>query len=218
MTYLLPPLNALRSFEAAARHHGFQRAARELHVSAGAVGQQVRALEHLLGVELFKRIHNRLVLTDIGRSYARAARDSFERLSTATAALRPAHAMAVIRLGVRAGLSLNGPQGVLPLIDQFRHTAGMAHLLTVRVCQPAGLAELIEGKIDAAIVRGADHPEGFRCDSLAGIAWGNGNNSLVAPDGTADCPEITALREWLLSLATEPLAKRARAGRSVQAD
>ena len=65
MTYLLPPLNALRSFEAAARHRSFQRAALELHVTAGAIGQQVRALEDLLGVELFKRVHNRLVLTDI---------------------------------------------------------------------------------------------------------------------------------------------------------
>lgn len=218
MTYLLPPLNALRSFEATARHRGFQRAARELHVSAGAVGQQVRALEHLLGVELFKRIHNQLVLTDIGRSYARAARNSFERLSKATAALRPAHALAVIRLGVRSGLPLNGPRGVLPLIDQFRHTEGAELLLTVRVCQPAGLAELNEGKIDAAIVQGADHPEGFRCDSLAGIAWAKGDNFLLAPDGTANCPEIAALREWLLRPATEDLAKRAGTGRSVEAD
>ena len=43
MTYLLPPLNALRAFEAAARHLSFTRAAHELHVTAGAVGQQVRA-------------------------------------------------------------------------------------------------------------------------------------------------------------------------------
>jgi LysR family transcriptional regulator, glycine cleavage system transcriptional activator len=209
MTYLMPPLNALRSFEAAARHGSFQRAALELHVTAGAIGQQVRALEELLGVELFNRLHNRLILTDLGRSYARAARDAFERLTTATAALDPAHPSVVMRLGVRAGLPLNGPQGMLPLIDRFRRTAGVA----VRVYQPAGLAELIEGKIDVAIVDGTDHPEGFRCYSLAGMAWAKGNNFLVAPDGTADCPEITALRELLLKPATELLAAR-----SVQAD
>jgi LysR family transcriptional regulator, glycine cleavage system transcriptional activator len=215
MTFLLPPLNALRSFEAAARHRSFQRAAGELHVTAGAVGQQVRAFEDLLGVELFKRVHNRLVLTDIGRSYARAACDAFERLSTATAALGVAHPAVVICLGVRTGLPLKGPQGLLSLIDEFRRTVGVALLLTVRVYQPAGLAELIEGKIDVAIVGGADHPEGFRCDFLAGIAWGKGDNFLVVPDGTADCQEITALREWLLKLTTEPLAKRAGVGRSV---
>ena len=45
MTYLLPPLNPLRAFEAAARHLSFTFAARELHVTPGAVGQQVKALE-----------------------------------------------------------------------------------------------------------------------------------------------------------------------------
>jgi len=45
MTYLLPPLNALRAFEAAARHLSFKQAAHELHVTAGAVSQQVRLLE-----------------------------------------------------------------------------------------------------------------------------------------------------------------------------
>src|SRR5215467_12833730 len=53
MTYLLPPLNALRAFEAAARHLSFKLAAQELHVTAGAVAQQVRGLEAQLGCTLF---------------------------------------------------------------------------------------------------------------------------------------------------------------------
>jgi DNA-binding transcriptional LysR family regulator len=217
MTFLLPPLNALRSFEAAARHRSFRRAAGELHVTAGAVGQQVRAFEDLLGVALFKRVNNRLVLTETGRSYARAAHDAFELLSQATAALGGTHPALVVRLGVRTGLPLNGPLGLLPLIDEFRRTVGAALSLTVRVHQPSGLAELIDGKIDVAIVQGDVRSEGFRCDRLAGLAWGKGGNYLVAPDGTADCQEITALREWLLRRAAEPLAKRAPAGQSVAA-
>jgi LysR family glycine cleavage system transcriptional activator len=47
MTYLLPPLNALRAFEAAARHLSFKLAAHELHVTPAAVGQQVKGLEHV---------------------------------------------------------------------------------------------------------------------------------------------------------------------------
>jgi LysR family glycine cleavage system transcriptional activator len=214
----LPPLNALRSFEAAARHRSFRRAAGELHVTAGAVGQQVRAFEDLLGVALFRRVNNRLVLTETGRSYARAAHDAFELLSKATAALGGTHPALVVRLGVRTGLPLNGPLGLLPLIDEFRRTVGAALSLTVRVHQPSGLAELIDGKIDVAIVGGSDtRSEGFRCDRLAGMAWGKGDNYLVAPDGTADCPEVTALRAWLLQRAAEPLAKRAVAGQSVAA-
>ena len=57
MTYVLPPLNALRAFEAAARHLSFKLAAQELHVTPGAIGQQVKALENRLGVQLFERLH-----------------------------------------------------------------------------------------------------------------------------------------------------------------
>jgi LysR family transcriptional regulator, glycine cleavage system transcriptional activator len=60
MTYLLPPLNPLRAFEAAGRHLSFTLAARELHVTPGAVGQQVKVLEDRLGVRLFERLHKQL--------------------------------------------------------------------------------------------------------------------------------------------------------------
>ncbi len=61
MTYILPPLNALRAFEAAARHLSFKLAAHELHVTPAAVGQQVKALEARLGVHLFARLHKQLI-------------------------------------------------------------------------------------------------------------------------------------------------------------
>src|SRR3979490_1459326 len=66
MTYPLPPLNALRAFEAAARHLSFKLAAHELHVTPAAVGQQVKALEVRLGVRLFERLHKQLILTAAG--------------------------------------------------------------------------------------------------------------------------------------------------------
>jgi LysR family transcriptional regulator, glycine cleavage system transcriptional activator len=71
MTYLLPPLNALRAFEAAARHLSFKQAAHELHVTAGAVSQQVRLLEERLGVQLFERLTRQVVLTPAGEAYLR---------------------------------------------------------------------------------------------------------------------------------------------------
>src|SRR5665213_1058767 len=67
MTYSLPPLNALRAFEAAARHLSFKLAAHELHVTPAAVGQQVKALEARLGVRLFERLHKQLILTVAGQ-------------------------------------------------------------------------------------------------------------------------------------------------------
>src|SRR6202795_4497224 len=65
----LPPLNTLRSFEAAARYESFTRAAEELHVTQSAVSQQVKALEIELGVKLFGRERQRLKITSAGRDY-----------------------------------------------------------------------------------------------------------------------------------------------------
>ena len=62
-THRAPPLNALRAFEAAARHLSFKLAARELHVTAGAVSHQVKQLEDFLGVALFRRLTRALELT-----------------------------------------------------------------------------------------------------------------------------------------------------------
>jgi len=63
----LPPLNAVKAFEAAARSESVTKAATELHVTQGAVSQQIKTLEATLGVKLFSREQQRLVLTDMGR-------------------------------------------------------------------------------------------------------------------------------------------------------
>ena len=76
----LPPLNALRVFEVAARHASFTRAAEELHVTQSAVSKQVATLEDHLGRALFIRGHRSLELTEAGQMCARAARHSFELL------------------------------------------------------------------------------------------------------------------------------------------
>src|ERR1700730_8765031 len=80
----LPPLNALKAFEAAARHESFTRAAEELCVTQGAVSHQVKALEVELGLKLFNRERQRLVITDAGRGYLEVVRDAFDRLERGT--------------------------------------------------------------------------------------------------------------------------------------
>jgi len=80
----LPPLNALRAFEAAARSESFTRAADELHVTQGAVSHQVKALEATLGVKLFNRERQRLVLTEAGREYLVVVRDALDRIAMGT--------------------------------------------------------------------------------------------------------------------------------------
>lgn len=85
----LPPLNALRVFECAARHLSFTRAAEELCVTQAAVSQQVRSLEEHLGLQLFRRLNRALLLTDAGQRYAIAIRQALATIAEATAALAP---------------------------------------------------------------------------------------------------------------------------------
>src|SRR5438105_15575073 len=80
----LPSLNALKAFEAAARHESFTKAADELSVTQGAVSHQVKALEAELGLRLFQRERQRLVITDAGRSYLAVVRDAFDRIAAGT--------------------------------------------------------------------------------------------------------------------------------------
>ena len=80
----LPPLNWLRTFEVSARSLNFTKAAHELHLTQGAVSQQIRLLEGHLGVALFTRLPRGLALTDEGMSYLPVVQDSISRLAAAT--------------------------------------------------------------------------------------------------------------------------------------
>jgi LysR family transcriptional regulator, glycine cleavage system transcriptional activator len=84
----LPPLNALRAFEAVARHSSFARAAQELHVTKAAVAQQVRALEEDIGVRLVERNGRGLQLTESGAAGAGALAEGFALLAKAARAMR----------------------------------------------------------------------------------------------------------------------------------
>jgi LysR family glycine cleavage system transcriptional activator len=83
----MPPLNALRAFEAAARHLSLTRAAQELHVTAGALSHQIRGLEELLGCKLFKRGVRSIALTPAGKLLYPGLQTGFVHIQNAVAAL-----------------------------------------------------------------------------------------------------------------------------------
>ena len=85
MKRVLPPLNALRAFEAAGRLGSFKEAAAELHVTHGAVSQHVRLLEEWLGAPMFERRNRRVLLTPAATAYLEDIGPLFEQLSQATA-------------------------------------------------------------------------------------------------------------------------------------
>ncbi|MBJ2155049.1 transcriptional regulator GcvA [Variovorax sp. IB41] len=80
----LPPLNALRAFEATARHLSVKNAANELCVTPGAVSQLIKTLEVHLGVPLFRRVNRGIFLTDVGQAYLPPVRNAFRQISDAT--------------------------------------------------------------------------------------------------------------------------------------
>jgi LysR family glycine cleavage system transcriptional activator len=84
MARRLPSLNALKAFEAAARHGSFTKAAEELHVTHAAISRHVRELEAWLQVDLFRRVSRGVVVTEVGESYRRTLTEVFDRLLAAT--------------------------------------------------------------------------------------------------------------------------------------
>src|SRR5262245_23057889 len=88
MIYRLPPLNALRVFEAAARHLSFKDAAVELSITQAAVSHQIRSLEEYLGVELFRRAGRGVQLTEAARACLPKLREGFEALAAAIELIR----------------------------------------------------------------------------------------------------------------------------------
>ncbi|QIE55838.1 transcriptional regulator GcvA [Pikeienuella piscinae] len=83
LTDRLPPLTALRAFDAAARHMSFARAAEELYVTPAALSYQIKNLETDLGVQLFRRLNRAVELTEAGRLLAPGVADGFEALKAA---------------------------------------------------------------------------------------------------------------------------------------
>lgn len=102
MSDRLPPLTALRAFEAAARHMSFAKAAEELHVTPAALSFQIKSLEDHLGRPVFRRLNRAVELTEAGRALAPGTREGFEALAAAWRAAR--------RVGSTSGLTVTaGP-------------------------------------------------------------------------------------------------------------
>lgn len=87
MTRRLPPLNALRAFEAAGRHESFTAAAEELHVTHGAISHQVKSLEEWFGIALFDRSSRAVRLSPAGSAYLPVIEGAFNQIHGATASL-----------------------------------------------------------------------------------------------------------------------------------
>ncbi len=152
----LPNLNAIRAFDAAARHGSFARAADELGVSHAAVSRHVRNLEAELGVELFERHARHIVLTGEGSLFARTAADSLSGLELGTGRLRRGGGRGTVVLDVESDLAT---RWLLPLLTEEALDALDVNLdVRVRPDPPRSVL----GDADLALTWGAVSCTGFK--------------------------------------------------------
>lgn len=105
MKRALPPLPALRAFDAAARCMSFTLASQELHVTQSAVSRQIRILEDYLQRKLFVRLTRKIALTEEGQAYFQAIRHAFENIEAASAVAAARPARSVLSIGVLPGIA-----------------------------------------------------------------------------------------------------------------
>ena len=160
MTRRLPPLNALRAFEAAARYLSFTKAAEELNVTQAAISHQVKALEEILGLSLFRRFNRRLMLTDAGQSYLPALSEAFDQLDLATRRLRIVDQSGPLKVTVASSFAA---KWLLPRMPAFstRHPE-----IDVMVAASDSIVDLTRDDFDMGVRFGLGRYPGLKVDLL----------------------------------------------------
>ncbi|WP_426689246.1 LysR family transcriptional regulator [Rhodanobacter ginsengiterrae] len=158
----LPPLNALRAFEAVARLQSVSRAAAELHVTHGAVSRQLRLLEEALGRTLFTRQGRALALSEAGQQLHDGIGSAFEQLRDSWAGMRQRDTQAPFVLGCASSLLA---RWLIPRLDRLAHDLPELRLhLSAQESSP--VPEL--GSLDALLLLSAPPwPAGWQVDTLA---------------------------------------------------
>jgi LysR family transcriptional regulator, glycine cleavage system transcriptional activator len=141
----IPPLNALRAFEAAARHLSLTKAAEELHVTAGALSHQIRGLEELLGLKLFERHVRSIALTSAGRQLFPGLQTGFVHIRDAVAGLSGAAGERVLVISTPPGLTA---KWLAPRLYRF---SGAHPEVDVRVSSSLGNANFTTDGVDVAV-------------------------------------------------------------------
>jgi len=202
----LPPLNALRAFECAARTGSFATAGRELGVTSAAVSQQVRNLEGWIGRTLFQRRANRIWLTDAGRDYYMNAATALTEIASFTQALREG--------GTRRALVISAS----PALAQLWLPKRLARFADLRPDVPIHLrieddaVDLEQSGIDARLTYGGEHPEfhtrALFTDALVPVAAladaDPANARLIAVNWGATISSVPGWSQWFAASGQTP--------------
>jgi LysR family transcriptional regulator, glycine cleavage system transcriptional activator len=145
----LPPLNAVRAFEAAARHLSFNQAAEELHVTPSAVSHQVKSLEDFLGSRLFRRAGRRVSLTRDGEGYLPAIRSALDQIDDATRRIAQHDGDAILSLSLSHTFA---SEWLVPRLKAFKR---LFPDLELRITTQTSVPDFDQADIDVAVHRGS---------------------------------------------------------------
>lgn len=220
MSHALPPLNSLRAFEAAARHRNFARAALELNVTPGALSHQIRGLERLLGVALFKRLARGVTLTPQGQMLYPGLLSAFALIRDSVNALRAAANNGVVVVSTPPGFT---SKWLAPRLYRFAEEHPDIEL---RIASTAAYADFVNDSVDVAVRNVPNDPgaeAALACEKLiddelvavcspkliAKIVRSNGRRDLreiplIHDDQLAGRPEVPTWVDWFRTAGLPP--------------
>jgi LysR family glycine cleavage system transcriptional activator len=213
--YRLPPLNALRVFEAAARHLSFKEAASELSITQAAVSHQIKSLEEYLGVELFRRAGRGVQLTEAARACMPRLREGFDSLAAAVEMIRERAAETELLITAPPVFTA---RWLMPRLADFAKREPKVELRVFASSKmvDAGALDsptLVSGldlREDASGVEihlGGGHYPGYRADRLFGVSMtAVANPELVKGDPPIEQPADLARHTLLHDDAMELVA------------
>jgi len=184
----LPPLTALRAFDAAARHMSFAKAAEELHVTPAALSFQIKSLEEHLGAPLFHRLNRAVALTQAGQTLAPGCRNAFTDLTAAWSAAR--HLQDTNSLTITAGPAFTA-KWLAPRLYQFAQSHPEIEL---RFAASLKKVDFDRDQVDVAIRFGRDADSGLWSKPLA-EEW---VTPVMTPELAARYPTVESLRDAVL--------------------
>jgi LysR family transcriptional regulator, glycine cleavage system transcriptional activator len=184
--YRLPPLNALRVFEAAARHLSFKEAAAELSITQAAVSHQIRTLEEYLGVELFRRAGRGVQLTEAARAAMPRLRDGFDAIAAAVEMIRERAAESDLQI---TAPPVFAARWLMPRLADFSRrepsidvrVVASSKMVDAGALDSAALVSNLDLRSDTSGVEihlGAGDYPGYRADHLFSVAM----TAVASPD------------------------------------
>jgi len=156
----LPPLNAIRAFESAGRHLSFTKAAEELNVTPAAISQQVRNLEDILGVPLFRRLTRALLLTEAGQAALPILGEGFDRLVNGIDRINAYEEGGILTVTAAPSFAAKWLVRRLPRFDELYPD------IRVRLDPSLHVVDFERENVDIAVRFGDGNYPGFRSDRL----------------------------------------------------